>query len=209
MSTSSSSISSADENSVFEYPIHDLIARRRSGVAFSAKPVEAEKLHSLLEAARWAASCFNEQPWSFIVTTQENRPDYDRLLGCLVEGNIAWAQSAPVLMLSVARLNFLATGKPNRHALHDVGQAAANLALQATALGLMVHQMAGFNLQKARDEFSIPENHEPVAAIAVGYPGDAAGLSVKLRQRELAPRKRKLQKTFIFSGQWGCAEFNR
>jgi nitroreductase len=200
VSSNSSSLSCA-ENSVFTYPVHELIAKRRSGRAFSSKPLDGATIGSLLEAARWAASSWNEQPWSFIVTEKEKRSDHERLVGCLVEFNVEWAQHAPVLMLSVARLNF-ASGQPNRHALHDVGQAAANLALQATAMGLVAHQMAGFDVQKARDEFAIPGDHEPAAVIAVGYPGDPAGLSDKLRKRELAPPQRKPLRDVVFSGTW-------
>jgi nitroreductase len=201
MSNRSGSSSSVEENANFEHPVHELIAKRYSGRAFSSRPVDAATLKSLFEAARWAASCSNEQPWSFIVT-EKGKPGYDRLLSCLVEFNVEWAKHAPVLILSIARLDFASTGKPNRHALHDVGQAAANLALQATSLGLVAHQMAGFDAQKARTEFLIPEGYEPAAVIAVGYPGDPAALSEKLRSRELAPRRRKPLSAFVFSGTW-------
>jgi nitroreductase len=190
-------------SSIFEYPVHELIARRYSGRAFNSRPVDASMIGSVLRAARWAASSSNEQPWSFIVTAKEQPSGYDRLLGCLVEFNIQWAKHAPILILSVARLNFLSTGKPNRYAFHDVGQATANLALQAAAMGLMAHPMAGFDAEKARNEFAIPEGFDPVAVIAVGYPGDHANLSDKLRERELAPRQRRLMRDFIFSGTWG------
>src|SRR5207247_9166076 len=123
--------------------IHDLLRRRWSPRAFSDRRVEPDKLRSLGEAARWSPSSYNEQPWSFIVGTKEDEAEYARLLSCLVEGNIEWAQHAPVLMVSVARLSFEEDGKPNRHAFHDVGQAVANLIVQATALGLVVHQLAG------------------------------------------------------------------
>ncbi|HEX8491491.1 MAG TPA: nitroreductase family protein [Pyrinomonadaceae bacterium] len=186
-----------------QHPIHDLIKRRWSPRAFSAQPVETEKLLSLLEAARWAASCFNEQPWSFIVATKESEEEYERLLGCLVESNARWAQYAPVLMLSVAKLNFERNAKPNRHAFHDVGQAAASLTLQATALGLVVHQMAGFDIAKARERFSIPEGYEAVAAIAVGYQNEADSLPEDLREKEEAPRTRRPLDSFVFTGTWG------
>jgi len=203
MSSGSGTGSSADENALFEYPVHQLIAKRKSGRAFSCKPVADATVGSLLEAARWAASSSNEQPWHFIVTEKEKRPDYDRLLSCLVEFNVQWARHAPVLILSIAQLNFASNGKPNRHALHDVGQAAANLALQATALGLTAHQMAGFDMQKTRDEFVIPQGYEPVAVIAVGYPGDSPNLPDNLRKRKMAPRQRKPLHDFVFSGTWG------
>lgn len=185
------------------YPIHELLRRRWSPVAFSNQAVESEKLASLLEAARWAPSSFNEQPWSFIVATKENPAEYERLLGCLTEGNIAWAKQAPVLMLSVAKTNFERNGKPNRHAFHDVGLAAENLVLQATALGLFVHQMAGILPDKARETYGIPKGHEAVAGIALGYPGDGAALEEKLQKRQNAPRSRKPLESFVFTGKWG------
>ena len=186
-----------------QYPIHDLLRRRWSPRAFSDRRVEPDKLRSLWEAARWAPSSYNEQPWSFIVATKEDEAEYARLLSCLVEGNILWAQHAPVLMVSVARLSFEEDGKPNRHAFHDVGQAVANLIVQATALGLVVHQMAGILPDKIRELYGIPGGHEAVAGIALGYPGDPATLPERLRQRELAPRSRKPIQDFVFAGRWG------
>jgi len=192
-----------DEQTICEYPIHPMIGGRRSTRAFASIPVEPETLASLMEAARWAPSCLNEQPWSFIVATKANKPDFDRLLGCLLEFNVEWAQHAPVLLLSVAKLTLESTGRLNRHAFHDVGQAIANLTFQATVSGLIVHQMAGFDVEKARREFSIPQGYEPVAAAAIGYPGNSAELPEKLRRRDEAPRKRKPLTTFVFEGGWG------
>jgi len=191
-----------DEPRISEYPIHPLIAGRRSIRAFAATSVEPETLASLMEAARWTPSSMNEQPWSFIVATKANRPDFDRLLGCLLEFNVQWAQHAPVLLLSVAKLTF-ASGELNRHAFHDVGQAIANLMFQATVSGLVVHQIAGFGVEKARGEFSIPQDYEPVAAVAVGYPGNSAELPEKLRKKDASPRKRKPLTNFVFEGDWG------
>jgi len=185
------------------YPIHDLLRQRWSPRAFADRLIEPEKLRSLLEAARWAPSSYNEQPWSFIVATRENPTEFNRLLTCLVEGNIRWAQHAPVLMISVAKMAFDRNKKPNRHAYHDVGLAVENLVIQGTALGLSVHQMAGFHVDKAREMYAIPEGYEPVAAMAIGYPGDPEGLPEDLRERELAPRTRKSLESFVFSGQWG------
>jgi len=185
------------------HPIHELLARRWSPHAFAERAVEREKLLSLLEAARWAPSSFNEQPWAFIVATKDEPEEYARLLGCLVEGNQAWAKSAPVLMLSVAKLNFDRGAKPNAHAWHDVGLAAMNLVVQATSLGLWVHQMAGILPDKARELYGIPEGWEAVAGIALGYYGDASTLPDRLHQRETAPRSRKPLESFVFTGQWG------
>jgi nitroreductase len=183
--------------------LHELIEKRWSPVAFSPRPVEPEMLRSVLEAARWAASCFNEQPWVYLVATKDDAENFQRLLGCLVEGNREWAQNAPVLLLSVAKLNFDKTGKTNRHALHDVGAASACLTIQAAALGLFVHQMAGYDMEHARKKFSIPADYEPGAAMALGYLGDDSGLPEKLRARNKAARKRKPLSDFVFSGKWG------
>jgi len=191
------------EQRICEYPIHPLIAGRRSIRGFASTPVEPETLASLMEAARWAPSCMNEQPWSFIVATKANKSDFDRLLGCLIEFNVQWAQHAPVLLLSVAKLTFESTGKLNRHAFHDVGQAIANLTFQATVSGLVVHQMAGFDLEKARREFSIPQDYEPVATAAIGYPGNSADLPEKLRTKDESPRIRKPLADFVFESEWG------
>ena len=185
------------------YPIHELLRERWSPRAFADRMVEPEELRSLLEAARWAPSSFNEQPWSFIVATKEHPGEYERLLSCLVEGNVRWAQHAPVLMLSVAKLAFERNQKPNRHAFHDVGLAVENLVIQGMALGLFVHQMAGFHADRAREVYGIPEGHEPVAAMAIGYLDDPGRLPDDLREREVAPRIRKPLESFVFSGQWG------
>lgn len=192
-----------DHETSRDYPIHPLLAERRSLRAFSRKTVEPEILGGLLEAARWAPSCANEQPWSFIVAVKDDKPEFERLLGCLIEFNLEWAQHAPVLILSVARMIFQSTGKPNRHAFHDVGQAIASLSVQATASGLAVHQMAGFDVEKARREFAIPQDHEPVAVTAIGYPGNPANLPDKLRQKELSPRQRKALADFVFERSFG------
>lgn len=185
-----------------EYTVHDFIRGRWSPLAFSNRTVELEKLLILLEAARWAPSSYNEQPWSFIVATKENQAEYDRLFSCLVEGNQAWAQNAHVLILSVAKLFFERSGDQNRHAFHDVGLATENLVIQAIALELFVHQMAGFHVDKARELFNIPEGYEPLTALAVGYLGEPGTLPEKLQARELAPRTRKPLTEFVFTGSW-------
>lgn len=186
-----------------QVPIHDLIRNRWSPRAFDSRPVEPEKLCALFEAARWAASSSNEQPWFFIVAAKDDPSNFAKILDCLVEQNQAWAKNAAVLALSVAAMNFEKNQQPNRHAFHDVGQAAANLALQATALGLEVHQMAGILPNKARELFAIPDGYEAVAGIALGYPDDPGSLPEPLRAREVAPRTRKPLESFVFTGKWG------
>lgn len=186
-----------------DHAIEELLKRRWSPRAFANRIVEREKLQSLFEAARWAASSFNEQPWSFIVATKEKPEEFGALLSCLVERNQQWAQLAPVLMVSIAKLNFERNGKLNRHAFHDVGMAVGNLILQATVFGLYVHQMAGFSVDKVRETYGVPEGFEPVAAIALGYPDDPNVLPEPFRQQEIAPRQRKPTGSFVFEAKWG------
>ena len=183
-------------------PIHDLLARRWSPRAFAERPVESDKLASLFEAARWAPSSSNEQPWRFVVATKDDQAAYDRLLACLLEGNRKWAFRAPVLLVSVARMQFEDDGKPNRHAFHDTGMALENLLLQAAALGLVAHPMAGFNIEQARADLKIPAGFEPVAMVAVGYPGEPALLPDYLQQREANPRERTPVSGFVYAGLW-------
>lgn len=184
------------------YPIHELLRRRWSPRVFTPEAVPAETLRSLFEAARWAASCFNDQPWAYLVATKDDAAEFERMLSVLVEGNAAWARHAPVLMLSVARQNFGHNGKPNRHAFHDVGAASASLTLQATAMGLAIHQMGGFYPDKARAVFAIPADWDPVAAIALGYPAEKGAIPQEMRDRELAPRIRKPVEEFVMAGAW-------
>jgi nitroreductase len=186
-----------------EFPIHDLFARRWSSRAFDERSVDADLLRSLFEAARWAPSSNNEQPWRFIVASKEHQADWNRLFDCLAEGNRRWAFRAPVLVLSIASMNWEDDGKPNRHAFHDTGLATENFVLQAAAHGLVAHQMAGFDVEKARVDLKIPPGYEPVAMIAIGYPGDSAVLPDRLRERELQPRTRRPIADWTFSGQWG------
>jgi len=185
-----------------QHPIHDLLARRWSPRAFSERPVAPDVLRSLWEAARWAPSSANLQPWSFIVATRDNTQEFARMLECLMEGNQVWAKQSPVLMISVAA-KLDRDNDPNPHAWHDVGQAVADLSVQATALGLFVHQMAGILPDKIRELYQIPDSHEPVTGIALGYPGTPEQLPDKLRQREIAPRIRKPIGEFVFAGRWG------
>ncbi|EYF01864.1 nitroreductase family protein [Chondromyces apiculatus] len=186
---------------VTDHPIHELLAQRFSPRAFGPEPVSLDDLHALLEAARWAASCANEQPWVYIVARREDEAAFARLLSCLVDKNQTWARHAAVLMFSVALTTFK-SGKPNHHAWHDVGQASAQLTAEATARGLRVHQMAGFDAARTREQLAIPEGHDPVAAIALGHPGDPEALPEDLRDREIAPRHRKPFSEVAFGGTW-------
>lgn len=186
-----------------DHPIHELIRRRWSPRAFADRPVEPDKILSLLEAARWAPSSRNEQPWSYVVATRDDADEFERALECLVDGNREWARNAPLLILTFAKKRFEYKDRPNRYARHDVGLASANLVLQALELGLCCHQMAGIRPEVIRDTYGVPETHEPVTAIAVGYPGDPDDLPEDRRERELARRSRKSLREFVFAGDWG------
>ena len=186
-----------------DHPIEELLVKRWSPCGFAARAVSKADLLSLLEAARWAASSYNEQPWRFIVATQENAREFERLLSCLVEGNQDWAKSVPVLALGVVGLQFSHNQKPNRVAIHDLGLAVGNLTVEATARGLVVHQMGGILPEKARELYKIPEGFKAVTGIAVGYEADPTQLSEELRKRDLGPRTRKPLRDFVFGSQWG------
>ena len=186
-----------------QFPIHDLLRRRWSPRAFAERPVEPEKIQRLFEAARWASSCFNEQPWVFIMATADQAQEYGKLLGCLMEGNQVWAKQAPLLILTLAKLHFDHNGKSNRHALHDVGLAVGNLVVQATAVDLVVHQMAGIIPDMIRTQYAVPDTYEPLTALAIGYAGDPSALPDEIRERELAPRSRKSLSEMVFAQTWG------
>ena len=193
----------SDKKASTDYPIHELLAERWSPYGFEDRPVDEGNLSSLFEAARWAASSYNEQPWSYLVATRENPQEFARLLSCLVEGNQAWAKAAPVLALGVVSLRFSRNNKENRAAVHDLGLAAGNLLVEATARGLCVHQMIGILPDKAREVYEIPEHSEAWTALAIGYKADPVKLPDALKERDLAPRQRKPLSQFVFSGKWG------
>jgi len=188
------------------YPILDAIADRWSPRAFEDRAVEPEKLQQLFEAARWAASAFNEQPWRFMLARKEQPEQFANAISCLVEGNQGWAQHAPVLMLTAISTKFRKNDNPNAVAQHDLGQAAAHLAVQATAMGLVVHQMSGIEHDKVREVYGLPEDYEPMTAIAVGYPGSADQLPEGwARDAEQAPRERLAFDEFVFGDKFGKA----
>lgn len=194
-----------DRTAPAAHPIVAPLAARWSPRSYEDRAVPDAVLAQVLEAARWAASCINDQPWNFLVTRKAGEPEaHAKLLACLSPNNQGWAVRAPVLMLGVARTAFASNGKPNRHAGYDLGQATANLAAQAAALGLQAHQMAGFDAAKAREAFAIPEGFDPMTAITLGYPGPASALPEALAVRETAPRARKAIGEFTHLGAWGA-----
>jgi nitroreductase len=194
-----------DKPAPSDSPIHDLIRNRWSPRAFSDKPIPRDVLRSLFEAARWAPSSNNEQPWAFFVAPKDDKENFEKMLGVLVEFNSGWAKGAAVLAIAVAKLSFAKNNAPNRNAQYDTGAATAWLSVEATARGLFVHQMAGFDPEKARLAFGIPPGWDAIAALAIGYPGDPGSLPDRLKERELAPRTRKPLSEFVMAGHWGQA----
>lgn len=195
-----------DKPAPTDHPVHELITRRWSPRAFAGTPVEPEKLQRLFEAARWAPSSSNVQPWRFLLT-YHGTEGFRALHSCLSNGNKPWTQNVPILMLSVTDTLFPAKGdKPARDnptAKHDLGSAHANLSLQATDMGLHIHSMAGFDNGRVKEVFELPTPYEPVTVTAIGYLADLSTLPDDLRQREEAPRSRKALREFVFEGGWG------
>jgi len=192
-------------------PDHDILqplVERYSPYVFEPRPVEREKLLQCLEAARWAASSFNEQPWSFIVAEREDTAAFEKALGCLVEANQQWAKNVGVLILTTTRRQFSKNNKPNRVCEHDLGLAAGNLTVQASALGLAVHQMAGIDMQKVRRTYDVPEGHDPMTAIAIGYAGDPdQSDDPELADRDRGERTRQPFDQWVFGEAFGKRAF--
>lgn len=187
-----------------QQPIHTLIADRWSGRAYDAnQSVSEAQVISLLEAARWAPSCFGDQPWRFVVCNKANNLQaWQAAFDSLVPGNQGWAVNAPVLLLICADTLFGHNDKPNKWAAYDTGAATENLCLQATADGLMAHQMGGFDADKARAAFNVPARYQILAMVSIGYPAAIESLSGEAKERELAPRSRKPLGELFFNGQW-------
>ena len=196
-----------------ELPLVDVLRRRWSPRSFTDKRVEPQKLKQLFEAARWSASSYNEQPWRFLMATQDQPEEYQKILACLVETNRKWAKLAPVLMITLAKKTFdvsnkAEAGKPNRVNVHDVGAAMAQLTTQATAMNLYVHQMAGVDPDQVRETFGVPDDFEVVAGVALGYGGEPGQLEEEwMRKAEQAERTRLPFEKFVFTGKFGETSF--
>jgi nitroreductase len=187
---------------------HDVlpvISDRWSGRAFSGKEIEEADLKSLFEAVRWAASCFNEQPWSFLVG-MKNTEMFDKLHGLLKEGNQPWTKDAGALVLVISRDYFIHNKAENKHSWHDVGQGMAHLALEATKRGINIHQMAGFEAKEAEAMLNLPEGYSAVSMTAIGYPAKPEDLTEDKKEGEYAQQKRKSQDDFVFFKEWKAVD---
>jgi nitroreductase len=185
-------------------PIHPLLANRWSPCALdSDRPVPAEARLAMQEAARWAPSCYGEQPWSFVLCDRSVHPDsWRKVFDCLAEGNQEWAKNAPLLILALSSPLFDRNGRENRHFAYDCGAAVLAMVLEAERQGLRGHQIGGFDASAVRDAFQIPEPWVCLAVVAIGYPAAAAAVSEKLQERDKAPRKRKPLTENFFHGEW-------
>lgn len=188
-----------------DHPIHELISARWSPYAFSERPIPRDDLLSIFEAARWAASSFNEQPWRYLVASRDQTQGFDRILSCLLDGNRMWARQAPTLALGCVRRTFSRNGRPNRVAQHDLGLASATLTFEATSRGVFVHQMAGIQPDKAQSVFAIPEPFEVVTGLALGYLADPSTRVPELHARDEHARTRYPLSEFVFGMNWGEA----
>ena len=189
---------------VTSQPVDPLIQKRWSGRAFvENKPVARQQIIALLEAARWAPSCWNDQPWRYIVFDRFHNEDAWRLgFGCLSEGNQKWVITAPVLLIAFADTQFTRNGKPNRWGQHDTGAASTSLCLQATSMGLMAHQMGGYDRDKVRETFNIPDRFNIMSMIAVGHPAEEEQIDPDELARELEPRERVALGERFFDSGW-------
>ena len=188
-----------------QYPINGLLASRWSGRAYDPDAgVTGQQIITLLEAARWAPSCFGDEPWRFIVCNRTgNGSAWQTTLDCLTESNRAWARNAPVLLVISADTVFGRNNKTNRWGQYDAGAAAMGLCVQATEMGLMVHQMGGFDVEKTRERFAIPEQYVPMAMMAIGYQLPMDKIPEELKVREHAARTRRSLGENFFDGEWG------
>ena len=189
-----------------DFPVLDLIRNRWSPRAFDpTRQISPQQARSLLEAARWAPSCFNEQPWRFVVALKQNPNAFSKVVDCLASANQKWAPAASLLALTFGATKFSHNGNPNRHAWHDCGLALAQLILQAESMGLRAHVMAGIERERIREDFQTPKDVQPIAALAVGFPGPMDNLDDDVRAKEELPRNRKPQNDWVFGVEWGRA----
>ena len=187
-------------------PIHSLIAKRWSGRAFDAtRLIGEQEVLSLIEAARWAPSCYGAQPWRYIVCNKQTHLDaWQKAYDCLVEGNRSWAQNVPLFFIATAASLFDYNNEPNRWCGYDTGAASENLSLQAAAMDMMVHQMGGFDSDKLCKSFDIPEPYIPFAVIAVGYQLADEAIEESLKSREYSERARNSLNENFYAGHWGA-----
>ena len=183
--------------------LHPLLRMRYSPRAFSPASLTPAQIQRIFEAGQWSASCFNAQPWRFVVAAKEDAEGFARILSTLVPANQAWAEKAALLGIAVAQSNFEMNGNPNRFAAYDAGQAMAQVSLQTEAEGFHCHQMGGFDAAKAREVLGVPQGYELMAAFAIGQQGDPASLTNEgHRAQETAPGQRKALDTLLFHGMW-------
>lgn len=184
------------------FPVHNLLARRSSSRAYNSRPLDKQSILSLLEAARWAPSSYNRQPWRFVVWERHSNPDaFQRAFETLASSNQKWVAHVPVLIGVFADTDD-GNGKPNSSAIYDTGAAAFSLVLQAHSLGLSACQIGGFDADALGRAFSVPENVRALAIIAVGFPTDARLLGSELQARESKPRVRRPISEFTFHSAW-------
>lgn len=189
---------------ITEQPIHSILSDRWSSRAYDPDQlVSQESFLSLMEAARWSPSCMGDQPWQFITFHKKDATSWTQALNCLSVGNQNWAMDASILILACARQSFSNNQKPNRWNQYDTGAACENICLQATSLGLVAHQMGGFDVEKSRQLFQIPSQYDLMSFIAIGYPLAVEKISAEALVKEKEARKRKPLREIFYTNQWG------
>ncbi len=186
-----------------DYPIHELLLKRYSPYVFSDRVIEKAAIFSLFEAARWAPSCFNEQPWSYIVINKDHELPYASIIETMADQNSAWALTAPTIVLTIAKVAFAQNNKPNPYAWHDIGLATGAMVVQATSMGIYIHQMAAFSKEKIRVACKIPAGWDPVTCIAMGYLGENTNVPELYEKKDAEPQIRKKLSEFVYEDTWG------
>lgn len=187
------------------HPVHEIIQHRWSPYRFTDRPISNEDLQALFEAARWAPSSYNEQPWYYLVAQKNQTEEFSKIISCLEESNQVWAQHASVIMLAFARTTFERNGKMNKAAIHDLGAAASYLSFEATSRGIAVHQIIGLHADKVNQKYNVPEDCQVLTALALGYADLSPEVDGVHAERDNSVRSRKTINEFVFHEDWGQA----
>lgn len=185
-----------------DHAIHELIGERWSPYWFDNRPISNSDMCAIMEAARWAPSSYNEQPWCFLMSNREDVGRHAPMVECLIEGNRTWAREAPILLLGLTHRSFAQSGEPNPACEHDLGLAAASLTLEASARGIQVHQMSGILRARIRETYRVPADVTPLTALALGYCAAAKDVPDRYQDRQNRARERKPLSSFVYAGSW-------
>ncbi|MEM7304262.1 MAG: nitroreductase family protein [Pseudomonadota bacterium] len=188
-----------------DHPVHEIIQHRWSPYRFSDRSITSQDLHALFEAARWAPSSYNEQPWRYIMASKDQPEEFNTIIACLEESNQVWAKNASALVLGFARTTFERNGKLNKAAFHDLGAAASYMSFEATSRGIAIHQIIGLLPEVVKEKYEFPKEFEVLTALAIGYADLSPGDDGVHSERDNTARSRKKISDFVFHKTWGSA----